>query len=71
MKVLGGVMNMTPAKGLIALLVGGAYLIIDNWETVGPVIKKVWHVVDETAQAMGMGNCSESDCPVYGNQMGC
>ncbi|WP_252371971.1 phage tail tape measure protein, partial [Escherichia coli] len=53
MKVLGGVMNMTPAKGLIALLVGGAYLIIDNWETVGPVIKKVWHVVDETAQAMG------------------
>ncbi|MXD08473.1 phage tail tape measure protein, partial [Escherichia coli] len=26
MKVLGGVMNMTPAKGLIALLVGGAYL---------------------------------------------
>ncbi|MCZ5701362.1 hypothetical protein O5466_18795 [Escherichia coli] len=41
MKVLGGVMNMmTPAKGLIALLVGGAYLIIDNWETVGPVIKK-------------------------------
>ncbi|HBE7703637.1 TPA: phage tail tape measure protein, partial [Escherichia coli] len=53
MKVLGGVMNMTPAKGLIALLVGGAYLIIDNWETVGPVIKKVWRVVDETAQAMG------------------
>ncbi|WP_096981352.1 terminase TerL endonuclease subunit [Escherichia coli] len=53
MKVLGGVMNMTPAKGLIALLVGGAYLIIDNWETVGPVIKKVWHVVDETAQVMG------------------
>ncbi|MCV5664625.1 phage tail tape measure protein, partial [Escherichia coli] len=31
----------------------GAYLIIDNWETVGPVIKKVWHVVDETAQVMG------------------
>lgn len=53
MKILGGVMNMTPAKGLIALLVGGAYLIIDNWETVGPVIKKVWHVVDETAQVMG------------------
>ena len=34
-------MNMTPAKGLIALLVGGAYLIIDNWETVGPVIKSL------------------------------
>ncbi len=31
---------MTPAKGLIALLVGGAYLIIDNWETVGPCHKK-------------------------------
>ena len=52
-KILSGVMNMTPAKGLIALLVGGAYLIIDNWETVGPVIKNVWEVIDGTAQAMG------------------
>ncbi|MXE66124.1 phage tail tape measure protein, partial [Escherichia coli] len=38
-KILSGVMNMTPAKGLITLLVAGAYLIIDNWETVGPVVK--------------------------------
>jgi TP901 family phage tail tape measure protein len=52
-KVLNGVMNVTPAKGLIALLVGGAYLIIDNWETVGPVIKSVWVEVDKVAQAMG------------------
>lgn len=52
-KIMGSVMNMTPAKGLIALLVGGAYLIIDNWETVGPVIKNVWEVIDSTAQAMG------------------
>ncbi|EPT4502392.1 phage tail tape measure protein, partial [Escherichia coli] len=52
-KILSGVMNMTPAKGLIALLVGGAYLIIDNWETVGPVIKNVWEVIDGTARAMG------------------
>lgn len=52
-KIMGSVMNMTPAKGLIALLVGGAYLIIDNWETVGPVIKNVWEVIDGTAQAMG------------------
>ncbi|EFD4213909.1 phage tail tape measure protein, partial [Escherichia coli] len=44
---------MTPAKGLIALLVGGAYLIIDNWETVGPVVKKVWQEVDQVVRAMG------------------
>ncbi|WP_338317974.1 phage tail tape measure protein, partial [Escherichia coli] len=52
-KILSGVMNMTPAKGLIALLVGGAYLIIDNWETVGPVVKKVWQEVDLVVRAMG------------------
>lgn len=52
-KIMGSVMNMTPAKGLIALLVGGAYLIIDNWETVGPVVKKVWQEVDQVVRAMG------------------
>ncbi|MGC7990564.1 phage tail tape measure protein [Salmonella enterica] len=52
-KIMGSVMKMTPAKGLITLLVAGAYLIIDNWETVGPVIKNVWEVIDGTAQAMG------------------
>ncbi|MBX9476470.1 phage tail tape measure protein [Yersinia enterocolitica] len=52
-KMMNGVMNMTPAKGLVTLLVGGAYLIIDNWETVGPVIKKVWQEVDRVAQKMG------------------
>lgn len=55
-KIMGSVMNMTPAKGLIALLVGGAYLIIDNWETVGPVVKKVWQEVDQVVRAMGDGN---------------
>ncbi|EJQ8144128.1 phage tail tape measure protein [Salmonella enterica subsp. enterica serovar Newport] len=52
-KIMGSIMKMTPAKGLITLLVAGAYLIIDNWETVGPVIKNVWEVIDGTAQAMG------------------
>ncbi|EMW4756092.1 phage tail tape measure protein, partial [Escherichia coli] len=52
-KILSGVMNMTPAKGLITLLVAGAYLIIDNWETVGPVVKKVWQEVDQVVRAMG------------------
>ncbi|EIC0484154.1 phage tail tape measure protein, partial [Salmonella enterica subsp. enterica serovar Bovismorbificans] len=50
-KIMGSVMKMTPAKGLITLLVGGAYLIIDNWETVGPVIKNVWVEVDKVAKA--------------------
>ncbi len=52
-KIMGSVMNMTPAKGLITLLVAGAYLIIDNWETVGPVVKKVWQEVDRVVRAMG------------------
>ncbi|EOJ9551699.1 phage tail tape measure protein, partial [Escherichia coli] len=52
-KIMGSVMNMTPAKGLITLLVAGAYLIIDNWETVGPVVKKVWQEVDQVVRAMG------------------
>ncbi|ECC3382356.1 phage tail tape measure protein [Salmonella enterica subsp. enterica] len=52
-KIMGSVMKMTPAKGLITLLVGGAYLIIDNWETVGPVIKNVWVEVDKVAKAIG------------------
>ncbi len=52
-KIMNGVFNLTPAKGAIALLVGGAYLIIDNWDKIGPVVKEVWHYIDDVAQAMG------------------
>jgi TP901 family phage tail tape measure protein len=52
-KVLNSVMNLSPAKVAIAALAAGALLIIDNWDTVGPVIKEVWQEVDNVAQAMG------------------
>ena len=52
-KIMNGVFNLTPAKGAIALLVGGAYLIIENWDKIGPVIREVWHHIDDVAQAMG------------------
>lgn len=52
-KVLNSVMNLSPSKVAIAALAAGALLIIDNWDTVGPVIKEVWQEVDKVAQAMG------------------
>lgn len=68
-KIMGSVMNMTPAKGLIALLVGGAYLIIDNWETVGPVVKKSGRRLIRLSEQWGMGTGSKNNsngfCPVY------
>jgi TP901 family phage tail tape measure protein len=52
-KILNSVMNLSPAKVAIAVLAAGAMLIIENWDTVGPVIKEVWQEVDNVAQAMG------------------
>ncbi|TNV14900.1 phage tail tape measure protein [Buttiauxella sp. B2] len=52
-KILNSVMNLSPAKVAIAALAAGAMLIIENWDTVGPVIKEVWQEVDKVAQAMG------------------
>ncbi|WP_223811735.1 MULTISPECIES: phage tail tape measure protein [Pantoea] len=52
-KILNNVMDLSPAKLAIAALVGGAYLIIDNWDQVGPVIREVWGDIDGVAQALG------------------
>lgn len=52
-KILNGVFNLSPAKIAVAALVAGAVLIVENWDTVGPVIKQVWQEVDKVAQAMG------------------
>lgn len=51
--MLNAVMNASPAKILITALVAGAYLIIEHWDEVGPVVMKVWEEVDKVAQAMG------------------
>ncbi|WGZ68791.1 phage tail tape measure protein [Serratia sp. K-E0102] len=52
-KMLNAVMNLSPAKLAVAALAAGAFLIIENWDQVGPVIKDVWQQVDKVAQAMG------------------
>lgn len=53
LRILNAVMNASPAKILITALVAGAYLIIEHWDEVGPVVMKVWEEVDKVAQAMG------------------
>lgn len=52
-KVLNSVMNLSPAKVAIAALAAGAMLIIENWDSVGPVVKEVWQEVDKVAQSIG------------------
>ncbi|ELY6212260.1 phage tail tape measure protein [Cronobacter dublinensis] len=52
-KIMNFAMQMSPAKLLIGALVLGAYEIIEHWDEVGPVIKKVWQEVDNVAQELG------------------
>ena len=52
-KILNSVINLSPAKVVIAALAAGAMLIIENWDDVAPVIKEVWQEVDNVAQAIG------------------
>jgi TP901 family phage tail tape measure protein len=52
-RILNSVMNLSPAKLAITALAAGAFLIIDNWDDVAPVIKAVWQEVNSVGQAMG------------------
>lgn len=52
-RILNGVINLSPAKLAITALAAGAFLIINNWDDVAPVIKAVWQEVDKVAQSMG------------------
>ncbi|EBO4370982.1 phage tail tape measure protein, partial [Salmonella enterica] len=52
-KILNSVINLSPAKVAIAALVAGAMLIIENWDEVGPVIKKVWQELDRVVEQLG------------------
>ncbi|EKP2076231.1 phage tail tape measure protein, partial [Salmonella enterica] len=52
-KILNSVINLSPAKVAIAALVAGAMLIIENWDDVGPVIKKVWQELDRVVEQLG------------------
>ncbi|ELY4545815.1 phage tail tape measure protein [Cronobacter sakazakii] len=52
-KIMNFAMKMSPAKLLIGALVLGEYEIIEHWDEVGPVIKKVWQEIDNVVQKMG------------------
>ncbi|ELY5939630.1 phage tail tape measure protein [Cronobacter malonaticus] len=52
-KLMNAALNLSPAKLLIAALVIGAYEIIEHWDEVGPVIKKVWKEVDKVVEQFG------------------
>ncbi|MBL5911225.1 phage tail tape measure protein [Enterobacter asburiae] len=51
--VLNAVMNASPAKILITALAAGAYLIIQHWDEVGPVVMKVFDQIDSVVQSLG------------------
>lgn len=51
--ILNAVMNASPAKILITALAAGAYLIIQHWDEVGPVVMKVFDQIDSVVQSLG------------------
>ncbi len=52
-KTFDSVMKMTTMGKLLALVVLAGSLIVSNWETAGPVVKRVWADIDGVAQALG------------------
>ncbi|BAN97990.1 hypothetical protein E05_32240 [Plautia stali symbiont] len=46
-------MKMSTLGKLVSLMVIGGGLIVDNWETIGPIIKAVWKDIDGVIQAIG------------------
>lgn len=52
-KIFNSVMNMSTLGKLVTLMVIGGGLIVDNWETIGPMIKAVWRNIDGVIQAIG------------------
>lgn len=52
-RILNGVMKMSTLGKLITLMVVAGGLIVDNWDTIGPIVKSVWHNIDGVAKALG------------------
>lgn len=52
-KIMNFAMNMSPAKAVFFFKQKTAYEIIEHWDEVGPVIKKVWQEIDSVVQKMG------------------
>ncbi|WP_334469427.1 phage tail tape measure protein [Arsenophonus sp. PmNCSU2021_1] len=52
-RIFNSVMKMSRLGKLVTLMVIGGGLIVDNWETIGPIIKAVCRSIDGVAQALG------------------
>ncbi|MGG4625157.1 phage tail tape measure protein [Serratia odorifera] len=52
-KMLETVMKLSMLGKFISLMVIAGGLIASNWDTVGPIVKSVWHDIDGVAQALG------------------
>ncbi|WP_050747897.1 phage tail tape measure protein [Sodalis glossinidius] len=52
-RIFNSVMKMSTLGKLITLMVIGGGLIVDNWDTIGPIVKSVWHNIDGVIQAIG------------------
>ncbi|WP_439647132.1 hypothetical protein [Arsenophonus endosymbiont of Aleurodicus floccissimus] len=52
-RLFNSVMKMSKLGKLVTLMVIGGGLIVDNWETIGPIVKAVWRDIDGVIQAIG------------------
>ncbi|BBI91829.1 phage tail tape measure protein [Serratia symbiotica] len=52
-RIFNSVMKMSTLGKLVTLMVIGGGLIVENWETIGPMIKAVWKNIDGVIQAIG------------------
>ncbi|WP_290606656.1 phage tail tape measure protein [Arsenophonus sp. ENCA] len=52
-RIFNSVMKMSTLGKLVSLMVIGGGLIVDNWETIGPIIEAVWQNIDGVIQAIG------------------
>ncbi|WJY13602.1 phage tail tape measure protein [Pectobacteriaceae bacterium CE90] len=52
-RLMESVMKMSTAGKLVTLLVAGGWMIAENWETVGPIVKKVWDKINGVTDAIG------------------
>ncbi|HGJ5882469.1 phage tail tape measure protein [Arsenophonus sp.] len=52
-RIFNSVMKMSTLGKLVTLMVIGGGLIVENWETIGPIIKAVWQNIDGVIQAIG------------------
>ncbi|WP_334472985.1 phage tail tape measure protein [Arsenophonus sp. PmNCSU2021_1] len=52
-RIFNSVMKMSRLGKLVTSMVIAGGLIVDNWETIGPIIKSVWQDIDGVIQAIG------------------